>query len=201
MAFKHNILHRDGTSKIYQSPATIGQYLYFTTRGDDIENGIIGKGGTLILDNLTGEPEVHVEIQFLEDIQLKDAYIFWENAKWGDILSAEVILPAGVPHLHPANKGNAKLQNGVVNYITSSQTPDETWVGDYLLSPVDTAIVRFVNEFRLLGDNLSGTVLESSGVALITKNLKIRLTYKNDTTPNTSIKIMVLAELYRENTL
>lgn len=201
MALKYNILHRDGTSKIYQSPATIGQYLYFTTRGDDIQNNIIGKGKQLIITNPDAKDEVQIEFQFLEDIQLKDAYIFWEHAKWGDMISAEVILPANIPYLHPTHKGNAKLKNGVIDYITSSQVPDETWVGDYLLSPVDTPIVRFVNEFRVLGDNQLGTLLESSGVALISKDLKLRISYKNEIAPNTEIQLILLIELYRENTL
>ena len=201
MALKHNILHRDGTSKIYQSPATIGQYLYFTTRGDDIANNIIGKGTQLVITNTDSKSEIIAEAQFLEDIQLKDAYIFWEHASWGDIINAEVILPANTPYLHPTHKGNAAMVNGVVNYITSSPSPDETWVGDYLLAPVDISIVRFVNEFRIMGDNQTGTLLESSGVALITKDLKMRITYTNEIAPNPNVQIVILIELYRENTI
>jgi hypothetical protein len=201
MALKHNILHRDGTSKIYQSPATAGQYLYFTSRGDDIVNGLVGKGDKLIITNPSSLNSVDLTVHFLEDVQLKDAYFFWEGAVRGDTITAEVILPADVPYRHSANKGNADMINGVVDYITTSQVPDDTWVGEYLLFPVDVTLVRFINEFIILGDNQLGTVLESSGVALINKELKLKMTYSNETTVNPNIHISVLIEVYRENTI
>jgi len=201
MALKHNILHRDGAAKIYESPATIGQFLSYTTRGDDIQNKIIGSGVPLVITNEDSKNTKFIDAQFLEDIQLKDAYVFWESAVWGDTLTCEVILPANTPWPSLNNKGNAGLVNDAIQYITSSQVPDDTWVGTHNLFPIDIAIVRFVNEFRMLGTNQIGTTLESSGAALISKDLKIRIIYKNDISINKDIKIILLAEIYRENTI
>jgi len=201
MALKHNILHRDGAAKIYESPATIGQFLSYTTRGDDIQNKIIGSGVPLVITNEDSKNTKFIDTQFLEDIQLKDAYVFWESAVWGDTLTCEVILPANTPWPSPNNKGNARLVNDAIQYITSSPVPDDTWVGTHNLFPIDIAIVRFVNEFKMLGTNQIGTTLESSGAALISKDLKIRIIYKNDISINKDIKIILLAEIYRENTI
>jgi len=204
MAIKHSVLHRDGTAKVYQSPATPGQFLYYTNSGDDVENGIIGKGQSMHIDNIDSQVKKSVDIQFLEDVQLKDAYFFWENAKWGDSINAEVILPAGVPFEKTDNTGNAKVINGVVTNITTSLTPDETWIGTHILAPIDIVLVRFVNNFHMFGTNNIGTVLESTGVALISKDFKLRLTYElcdDVTTPNPDINISVMAEMFREKTI
>lgn len=200
MAIKHDILHRDGTKKVYESPATLGQYLYFTNKGDDIVNGIVGKGTKLFIENPDALNEKSLEIQFLEDIQLKDAYIFWEGAVWGDSLSFEVVLPAGTLFPSATNQGTVNIVEGVPTPVTESQVPDDTWTGTHMLFPVDVPLIRFVNEIALNGTNSVGTVLESTGVALINKELKLKMIYKSETN-NPDIKLAVTAELYREHTL
>jgi len=202
MALTHSVIHRDGTTKVYISPAIPGQYLVYTHSGDDIQNKKIGVGNKLNISNPNSLSEVQVETQFLEDIQLKDAYIFWQNAIPGDYLIGEVILPANTPYKNPDSKGNADIINGVVQNITDSTTPDETWVGSYLLFPIDVVLVRFLNNMPLYGTNNIGTVLESSGVALIEKELKQRLTYiRYDGQVNPDINISVMLEIYRKNTI
>jgi len=201
MALTHNILHRDGTNKVYQNPAISGQYLYFTNKGDDIANGVIGNGNALFIDNSEGALEKHVDIQFLEDIQIKDATIFWENANWGDSVFGEVILSAGTPYLKVDKKGNAaKNENGEIINITASPVPDETWTGDYILFPIDVPLIRFLNNFQIFGSNNIGTLFESEGVALIPKELKLRLQYKS-TVPNPNIKLSLMIEIFREKTV
>jgi len=202
MALKHSVIHRDGTTKVYLSPAIPGQFLTFTNKGDDVLNGTIGTGNNLFINNPTGLLTTSTEIQFIEDVQLKDAYVFWENALPGDFLIGEVILPASTPFKKADKKGNAEMINGTVQNITASTTPDSTWTGSYILFPVDVPIVKFLNDMPLYGTNNIGTILESVGVALIYKELKQRLTYKRyDTTPNPNINISVMLEIYRDNTI
>jgi len=198
MALNHNVLHRDGSKKVYESPAISGQYLYFTSSGDDIQNKIIGKGEKFFIENIEALNEKIIYAQFLEDIQLKDAYIFWENAVWGDSISIEVELPANTPL--ETEYGNARIIDGVPTYITSSQTPDKTWTGTHLLSPVDIVLVRFVNSLLIHGSNTVGTVLESTGVAKIKKELKLKMRFNSETN-NSNIKISLMAELYRTKTI
>lgn len=202
MALKHSVIHRDGTTKVYLSPAIPGQYLTFTNRGDDIVNNTIGTGKNLLISNPDNKLEIYIESQFTENVQLKDAYIFWENALLGDYLTGELILPANTPFKKSDKKGNAEMINGTVQNITSSTNPDNTWTGSYILFPVDVPLVKFLNDMPLLGTNNIGTVLESTGTALIYKDLKQRLTYKRyDTTPNPNINISIMLEIYRDNTI
>lgn len=200
MAIRHDILHRDGAKKVYESPAIAGQYLYFTNRGDDILNGIVGKGNHFFIENPNALPEASVKAQFTEDIQLKDAYIFWEGAVWGDSLTFEVELPANTLFLSATDQGNVNIVDGLPVAITTSITPDATWTGTHLFFPIDIILIRFVNEFGLNGTNSVGTILESTGVALINKELKIKMSLKSDTN-NPNIKISVMAEVYRETTI
>ena len=200
MAIKHEILHRDGAKKVYESPAMTGQYLYFTNRGDDIENGIVGKGNKLFIDNTAGLESNSVSIQFLEDIQLKDAYVFWENAVWGDAITIEVVLPKNTLFESNTDQGNVNVIDGVVTPVTASHTPDATWTGSHMFFPIDVPLVRFFNEISLNGTNMVGTIFESKGVALINKELQLKMTVTSET-KNSNIKLALTAELYRENTI
>jgi hypothetical protein len=200
MGLKHNILHRDGAPKVYESPAMTGQYIYFTNRGDDMENGMVGEGQKLFIENIEGLEEQSVKIQFLEDIQIKDAYVFWENAVWGDSISIEVILPANTLFESNTNHGNVIVVDGVPTPVTESQVPDDTWTGTHMYFPTDVSLIRFCNEIALNGTNTVGTIFESKGVALINKELQLKMIVKSET-KNKDIKLAITAEIYRERTL
>lgn len=196
----HSVIHRDGAQKIYSSPAEENQYIYFTCVGDDVINKTVGNGGKLIFDNFSSTNTISKEVQFLEDIQLKDGYLFWDNAVLGDFVDVEIVLPANTPMEKPDNKGNASLVNDTIQYITASQTPDETWKGSHLLLPIDMPVVKFANQLHIMGSNVMGTVLESSGAALIKSIFKVRVTVTSPSN-NPNLKVIMLAEIYRENTL
>lgn len=200
---KSRFLLPDGTEKLSNTPRPEGTFLYFTSAGDDIENGVIGKGSHLVIDNtIDSVSERSVEVQFLDDIYLKDGYAFWENATCGDYLDCEVVLPANTPMPIDTKNGNADLVNGRVTYITMSPTPDSTWVGNYMMLPTDYVVNRFVNSFHLLGTNTTGIVLESSDAVLINNFLKIRVTYKNfKNEVNAKLKCVFTIECYRERTV
>ena len=196
----HSVLHRDGSPKIYVSSASEGQYLYFTGAGDDIINNKIGEGDTTLIENPQGLDIINKEIQFLEDIQLKNGLIFWENAVFGDYISVEIILPKNTPMESPTNQGNVNIIDGTITPVTSSSTVDETWTGTHIVLPIDFPVVRFVNKMHLFGSNTNGTILESLGVALIKKTFKIRLTFYSPS-KNTNIKLFLMAEVFRRNTI
>jgi len=198
MSFKHQVLHRDGSPKVYESPSISGEYLYFTSRTDDIDNKIVGKGPKLFLENTNALEEKHIIGQFLEDIQVKDAYVFWEGATWGDSLTVEVVLPANTPY--PSDRGNINIIDGNIVPCTTSQIPDSTWTGTHMYFPIDVSLIRFINEFMLNGSNSVGTVLKSKGVALIKKELQIKMILKSETS-NPNLKMGLIVELYRDNTI
>jgi hypothetical protein len=200
MAIKHNILHRDGSKKVFESPAYGGQYIYFSNRGDDIDNNVIGKGEQFSIDNASADTEKYISAQFLEDVQIKDAYIFWENAVWGDSIGVEIELPANTLFPSLLNTGNVDVIDGNITAVTSSQIPDKTWTGSHMYFPIDVSIVRFVNEFPINGTNIMGTVLESKSAALLDKRLKLKLVLKSPSA-NPKLKVSVVAELYRTDTI
>jgi len=197
MMQKRNI-NRDGSLKIFSSPSERGTYLYFTGRGDDLVNGIVGKGEKLDLINPDAEQEVSIDIGFTETVYLKDGYMFWENAQYGDTISLEVILPANTPMPMPDGNGNADYVDGGITYITTSSVRDETWVGAFMLVPEDTAILRFINDVSLIGTNTTGVVLESMDTAKIIKELRFRLVLKSESN-NDAIRVSMFVEMYREN--
>ena len=202
MPIKKKSISRNGTEKMFSTPSQDGTYLYFTSKGDDISSGVIGKGQVMAISNQSGLLSSSVECQFSEDIFLKDGFLFWENAIFGDTVSLEIILPANTPVLSAEDKGNAAEVNGVITYITASQTPDETWTGTHNLFPMDFVVNRFVNSIYLMGANHHGLVLESSETALVSSIMKFRLTYKNvNTTVNNDIRITTMLEMYRKNTV
>lgn len=193
-------LQIDKTEKVYSSPRQEGTYLYFTGTGDNTASGAIGEGSSLFLTNTEAEKTVARSVQFIEEVYLKDGYIFWQNAVVGDRASLLVYLPANTPTPSEEDTGNAVLVDGVPTYITASETPDETWVGTHLYFPVDVDLIRFVNKFHLMGTNVHGLCIESSDAAHIPKELMFRLELYSPTN-NPDISVSVMMEMYRENTI
>ncbi len=202
MGRRIDYVQHDGTKKMLTTARQEGTYLYFTGKGDDVANGLVGKGSKLILENPSGDTTSFMECAFIDDLFLKDGMAFWENAVFGDSVSMEIVLPAGQPMPAEAMNGNADVvdENGTISYITASQAPDETWVGNYFLFPMDYVVHRFVNEFPLNGSNNIGTVLESSDTAEIAKIFKFKITM-NSPSGNMALKLYVMLELYRERTV
>jgi hypothetical protein len=202
MPFKKKSINRNGTEKIFSSPSYDGTLLYFTSKGDDCETGAVGEGTSMILSNEDSDLSKSVECSFIDDVFLKDGFIFWENATFGDQVRLEIVLPANTPMESEEMTGNASVVDGELQYITESQAPDETWVGDYYLFPVDFVVNRFVNDLHIMGTNHHGLIIESSDIALIKKELKFKLTYKTiNETPNQDIKITIMLEMYRKRTI
>lgn len=201
MARKIDYVQHDGTKKILTTARQEGTFLYFTGRGDDVENNSIGNGAQLIIDNSPGNTTSFIECSFTEVVFLKDGIAFWEGAEFGDYVNMEIILPANTPMPAENTNGNAGVDaNGNISYITASQTPDDTWTGDFFLFPFDYTVFRFVNNFPLNGTNYIGTILESSDSAQIDSIFKFRIII-NSPTGNANLKVAVVLELYRQNTV
>lgn len=200
---KNRYLLPDGTEKFTATPRHEGTYLYFTSSGDDIVNGVVGTGNKLVIDNTDVNQDISrsVECQFLDTIYLKDGLAMWENANIGDSIKLEVVLPANTAMPMENKDGNASLIDGVVTIITASPTPDVSWVGEYLLLPVDYVVNRFVNGVHLLGSNTTGYLLESQDAVEIPNIFKIRFEYTNDIAVNPNFKIVITLECYRKRTV
>ena len=200
MAKRSRFLQHDKTEKVFTSPRQEGTYLYFTSRGDDLENQVRGAGTELVIDN-SNDPQIEtiIETQFIDDLFLKDGLISWENALIGDSISLEMVLPANVPFVSETQQGNANMIEGTVTHITASPAPDETWVGEYMLFPIDVVLFRFVNKFNILGTNYNPMTLQNADTAEIPKELKFKVTLHSDNL--SPVKILINLQLYRTNTI
>jgi len=190
----------DGTETVHSSPRQEGTCLYVTGAGDNISTGEIGAGVSFVVQNLDGEDTASVRGQFTESVYLKDGYVMWQNAKIGDRLSLEVVLPAEVPLVSEESVGNAIEGEDGMEYVTESAVPDDTWVGTHLWFPVDVVINRFVNKVHMLGDNTVGLVINSSDAALVPKEL-VYVVKVYSPSKNADIVVSVILETYREMTV
>ena len=205
MSKRNRFLQVDKTEKMFSSPRQEGTFLYFTSTGDNPNPSPgttgIGEGENLYFKNSAGLTSHIVNAQFNETVFIKDAYIFWENAKLGDRLSLSIILPANTPYLKEDGAGNAADDgNGNIVNITASPYPDETWIGSHILFPIEITLMRFINKINLLGTNHHGVVLESPDTAEMDDCLEFRLLIESPS-GNTELTVSMMAELYRVNTI
>lgn len=200
MSINTRFLQSDGTEKVYTSARQEGTSLYYTNAGDNVETQTRGAGTELLISNPDALSEVSVECQFIDNIFLKDGILMWEGASFGDTIDMEIVLPANQPMPSDDGLGNADLVDGIIQYITASETPDETWTGNYFLFPVDYVVNRFVNGLAIMGSNHHGLMLESSDTSEVPSIFMIRLTYKSPT-PSVDTKLTVTIEIYREFTV
>lgn len=186
-------VQRDGTRKMFTSPKQGDTNLYITSRGDNVENGTRGDGETLVVKGVP-DGEKTISIQFIDDVYIKDGVVLWQNAKLGDSISLEIVLPANTMFPSPANTGNYDIDE-YGNVIENTEG-----TGRYMMYPVDIVLNRFLNEVMILGDNTIGYIIESADTALIPKQLKTRLKVKSSTS-NNDLVLTVSAEVYRNQTV
>ncbi len=186
-------VQRDGTRKMFSSPKQGDTNLYITSRGDDIENGTRGNGNIFKIEGVPNGEET-ISIQFIDDVYLKDGTILWQNAKLGDSLSLEIILPENTLFPSPNGSGNYDVNE----YGNVVENADGT--GDYIMYPIPITLNRFVNSVMILGDNTVGYIIESADTALIPKQLKTRLRVNSETN-NEDLIVVVSAEVYRKYTV
>lgn len=193
MGFKKQFVQLDGTPKTYNTSRQGETFLYITGSGDDLVNGLRGKGAPLKIKGVsTGESKLMVG--FLDDIFLKDGILFWNNGMEGDSISVEIVLPANTFFVSPTNTGNYDLD------LANNPIPNATNTGSYMMYPIDITVNRFINRFEIQGTNEIGLVIESSDTAFIPKQLQIRLVLTS-TSSNPDVSVRFVTEIYRESTV
>lgn len=186
-------IQRDGTRKTFTSPKQGDTNLYITSRGDDVVAGTRGNGETFVVQGVP-DGEKTISIQFIDDVYIKDGVVLWQNAKLGDSISLEIVLPANTMFPSPTNTGNYDIDE----YGTVVENTTNT--GEYMMYPIDIVLNRFLNEVMIMGDNTIGYIIESADTALIPPQLKTRLKVKS-TTNNPDLILTVSAEVYRKYTV
>ena len=192
MAITKKKTNKMGIPLINNTARQDSSYLYVTGAGDDLVNGVVGDGEKMLLQNASSG-EVSAQTGFIEDIWLKDGYLFWSNAIIGDEVNLEIILPANTFFVNPKGQGNYDLVNG-------APSPNVANTGLYMMYPIDITLNRFVNRLDLVGTNDIGMAIESNDTAYVPTQLKFRFTATSDT-KNPNLTVRFAMEIYRQTTV
>ncbi len=182
-------LTRDGKKIITTSDRPQDHFRHFTGRGDDMVGGIRGEGPELTwVVNPEEDPE-HVDVQFLDDVYLKDGHIKYVDAALGSWLTVETYAPAGVPFPVPGN--------GNFDYTNGAWVPNAGNTGMYRIAATETLVNRFINKLPLLGDG-EREALSAEPVLIPTPYLtRFKVHSESDAAP---MSLILTLGLYRKRT-
>lgn len=181
----------DGKLIVTASDRPANTYRYFTTKGDDMTNHILGEGEDLNFWIAPGQ-SMTKDIQFLEDTYIKDGQVHYWNVEDLSFLDMVVVCPAGVPFPAPDHNGNYDL-------VGATWTPNGTNTGAYFILGTETVIFRFVNKYPLTKFDGFGYI-ESPEPQLFPTPYKFRITvFNNNTTDN--LRASVVINMYRKHTI
>jgi hypothetical protein len=85
-----------GRPKVYASSKPLGMDTYFTGAGDDIsdpQNPVVGGGDCLNFDLTDQDASKMVDLEFCEDVYMKDGFMITENAPFGAYFDIEIVHP------------------------------------------------------------------------------------------------------------
>ncbi len=137
-------LTRDGKRIFTASDRPQDHYRHFTGAGDDMVGGIRGGGTQLVWSVNPPEDPEHIDVQFLDDVYLKDGHIKYVNAPMGSYFHVETFVPPFVPFPAPDLNGNTDIVEGV-------PVANGTGTGTHWRSNVEVLVNRFINKLPLLG--------------------------------------------------
>jgi hypothetical protein len=183
-------LTKDGKRIITASDRPKDHYRHFTCYGDDLVDVTRGNGEDLMFAVPPGETIVK-DIQFIDDIYLKDGTLAYQNAEMGSYLTVEIVAPPNVPHPAIFMNGNFDLMNG-------TWVPNATNTGAYHIHSEETVFLRFINKLLMLGTNT--TAHAAPEPSFLPTPLIHRLTVHNASSTET-LKAVISMGLYRKITV
>lgn len=105
---------KDGKLFVYNTPKRPGFYVYWTGRGDDVTNNIVGKGESLLLHHKIGDPMTmakYVDFHTIDNpTQMYEGIINWCKCVPGDSGSCSIV--TSVMPTSPGTNTNFRLYNG-----------------------------------------------------------------------------------------
>lgn len=182
---------KDGKQIITASDRPLNTYRYFSTRGDDMTNHVIGEGEELTFLVPAGQT-VQKDLQFLEDLYIKDGQVHYWGVEDYSHLDMTVVCPAGIPFQAPALNGNYDL-------VGTTWTPNANNTGAYFILQTETTIFRFVNHYPLTKFDGFGYI-ESPEPQLFPTPYKFRISVTNNNTTD-NLRAAVLITMYRKHTV
>lgn len=185
---------RDGKPIYTVSDRPKDTFRHFTSRGDDLVARKIGQGTRLAFDIAPGQTQ-SIDMQFIEDIYIKDGYATYGKSNSDDCtLSVGVWCPAGVPF--PAPGGNT----GNYDLIGSTWTANASGHGAYLILGTETHLFKFAVDLGLPTFN-NIMEIESAEPQLIPSPYILRITLFNGADSSSNLKSYVHVGMYRPHTI
>lgn len=93
MGMSRSIYDEEGRQKVRVTTKPTGHYTYFTGEGDDISNSTIGGGSSLNFSMTSTDTSKTVDMQFINNVYIKDGYVITSNAPLGASLDVTVVSP------------------------------------------------------------------------------------------------------------
>ena len=183
-------LTRDGKKIITSSDRPADHYRVITGYGDNLATATIGEGPELVF-SVPANVESVLDVQFLDNVYLKDGAIIFQNAALDSKLTIETIVPAGIPF--PAASGN-----GNTDFNGTAFVPNTTNTGKYWTLGTETRVHRFVNGLHILGTGREEVT--SPEPVLIPTPYITRFRLKNASTVDV-LQAVVNMGLYRKSTI
>lgn len=95
----------DGIPRVHASPRPLDMTTYFTAAGDDIHSKdpfkVKGHGDVLLFHLTSSDKSKSVDLQFDEEVQVKDGFMICVGAPFGASMNVDVLIPKGHPTGHP----------------------------------------------------------------------------------------------------
>lgn len=136
-------LTRDGKRITTSSDRPIDHYRHITGYGDNMVTKQRGEGTELVFD-VAPTSDQTIDVQFLDNVYIKDGSVLFQNAALDSRLTIETFAPAGIP-FPAANNGNTDL-------VGATFVANTMHTGKYWTLGTETRLFRFVNKLHILGN-------------------------------------------------
>jgi hypothetical protein len=183
----------DGKPIVTMSDRPKDTFRHVTSRGDDLVGHKVGEGTSLSFNVAPGVIQ-NIDVQFIEDIFMKDGYCVYGGSTSNDSwLSVLVVCPAGVPFPSAGKLGNFDL-------VGSTWTPNNTNTGAYFILGVETVISRFGNHLPLITFNTMVEIESTEPTRLPTPYI-LRIVVDNGADSTSNLIARVYVGCYRKTTI
>lgn len=182
---------KDGKKIFTTSDRPQDHYRYFTTCGDDVASQKRGGGTCLLYDVAPGQSQ-SIDVEFMDDVYLKDGSMLYSSAAMGSWLRVDVICPAGSIYPTRDSDGNVDIVNGM-------PVPNENGTGVYRLATEDVTVHRFINHMAMYAVDRERENIDTAEPNFIPHSWRIRCTIKNN--GDTPLPACITLGMYRKITL
>lgn len=180
---------------------------YYTGRGDDMTNEIIGEGVPMEIQTNTTDSESYVDVEFLpNETYLQGGEAMWHDSAYGDAVSIVVVSKANIlssegddlflsldgnrvkmDYVNPTHKFinppvlvDNKYQTGYWDFNGHNLTPNDEGKGRYDILTVEKTVARLVNHVPVSPNSDGYVELSTTNAWKILPGYKFRFIAHNN---------------------